>query len=394
MPDPRELFHTPVMWRLPHRISNVISWQQHLPFAALLVALHRPRTLVELGVHMGDSYCGFCQAVDELGLDTMCVGVDSWEGDEHAGHYGDRVLDDLRRHHDPRYGRFSRLVQSYFDDALAEFPDGSIDLLHIDGFHSYEAVRHDFTTWRPKLSERGIVLFHDTQVRLQDFGVWRFWAEVSEGRPSREFAYCNGLGVLAPGGPVPTDAQLLFDLEPDLWGDLYALLEALGERVVLTGKHQRIADLEEQLDAERGRLREAHGQINDLRGAVAAFTRVAGDAQSKLGELEWETTRQELEIDQLRDELRRHTAAVEAYSGSLSWRVTAPLRRLTGRVRSGSVGAPAAEAPAQAGARFPVAAKVPVDYLDWLERFPTLPDADLPAVTAAAASWTAPPSRW
>src|SRR5439155_14171371 len=39
--------------------------------------------------------------------------------------------------------------------------DKEIDLLFIDGDHSYEAVRADLEVWLPKLKDDGIVAFHD-----------------------------------------------------------------------------------------------------------------------------------------------------------------------------------------------------------------------------------------
>src|SRR5688572_3370746 len=165
------------------------AWGGHIPFGAWLVAALRPRWLVELGTHHGASYLAFCQAVREQGLDTRCLAVDTWEGDVHAAAYSDEVYDKLRRYHDPLYGAFSELLRMTFDDALGSVADGSVDLLHIDGLHTYEAVSHDFHSWRPKLSNRAVVLFHDTQVRDRGFGVWRFWEEIRQAHPHFEFLH-------------------------------------------------------------------------------------------------------------------------------------------------------------------------------------------------------------
>src|SRR5690606_29004763 len=102
--------------------------------------------------HTGNSYLAMCQSVVESNLDTRCYAVDTWQGDEHAAHYGEEIFVDLCGHHHPRYASFSNLLRMTFDDALTYFPDGSIDLLHIDGLHTYDAVKHDFDTWFPKLA--------------------------------------------------------------------------------------------------------------------------------------------------------------------------------------------------------------------------------------------------
>ncbi len=210
-----DLLEHPICLSLPRRTVPFQSWRQHVPFAMLLVDLLKPRILVELGVHYGDSYCAFCQAVADLRLGTSCYGVDTWKGDPHASLYGPEVLAELVAHHDPLYGGFSHLIQSTFDEAVQHFQDGTIDLLHIDGYHTYQAVKHDFETWLPKVSPRGVILFHDINERQRDFGVWKMWDEVKCKYPHFEFLHCHGLGLIAPGATPPDELCWLFEASRD-----------------------------------------------------------------------------------------------------------------------------------------------------------------------------------
>lgn len=182
----------PAFWT-PERLGYPSTWWGHVPFAFWLVANSRPGLFVELGTHYGVSYAAFCEAVSRLRLGTRCYAVDTWEGDPHAGAYGGDVHAELKEFNDKHYASFSHLVRKTFDEARADFPDGSIDLLHIDGFHTYDAVRHDFDAWRVKLSARAVVLFHDTNERQRDFGVWQFLDELKRETSAFEFLHAHGL---------------------------------------------------------------------------------------------------------------------------------------------------------------------------------------------------------
>lgn len=220
----------PICFVFPSWLEGT-SWAEHIPFGMFSVSALRPEVLVELGSWRGVSYCAFCQAVKTAKTETKCFAVDTWQGDKHAGVLEPSALTELRAHHDPLYKDFSHLVQSTFDEALTRFAEKSIDLLHIDGFHTYEAVKHDFETWLPKMSDRGVILFHDTNVRDSDFGVWKLWSEVKEGRPHFEFLHGHGLGVLAVGKEIPSEFEFLFNANDNETKLICELFYGLGVRI-------------------------------------------------------------------------------------------------------------------------------------------------------------------
>lgn len=179
---------------------NMAPWGGHSYFAYDLVVNTRPKVIVELGTYKGNSLFAMAQAVKDFGLKTKLHAVDTWQGDRHAGFYGEGV-----------YNTFSQVKESYykdlniiphrttFDKAQGEFKDKSIDILHIDGLHTYEAVKHDFDNWLCKVKDDGVIMLHDVEEIMGDFGVYKLWGKLQGKYETLTFKFYHGLGVIFLG---------------------------------------------------------------------------------------------------------------------------------------------------------------------------------------------------
>jgi glycosyltransferase involved in cell wall biosynthesis len=371
----------PLFWR-PARVGVISAWYGHVPFAHWIVTAHRPSSIVELGTHWGVSYGAFCEAVLREQLDARCLAVDTWQGDVHAGFYGNEVLADLKRFHDARYGAFSTLKQGTFDEALAMVPDRSVDLLHIDGRHHYDDVKHDYTTWLPKLSDRAVVLFHDTNVRERNFGVWRLWSELAATRPSFEFLHCWGLGVLAAGDAVGARVLALCAQTGAAASTTRERFATLGERWIEAQSAHEAREEAKRLTAELAGVREwgdkAQAEVNRLFPLYRDLWEQHRATRAHQAQVRYDVAAQHLKIEDQARQLTTNAAALaklehdledmcqqaefsgrqaataaaratalreslEAVMNSTSWRITAPLRRVAGATR----GAPPAALPEQ-----------------------------------------------
>ncbi|MES1219902.1 MAG: class I SAM-dependent methyltransferase [Bacteroidota bacterium] len=193
----------------PDYLDPSSAWIEHIPFAFWFMEVLRPNSVVELGVHGGSSYFSFCQAIKSININTVCYGIDTWQGDEHAGFYNEEVFQNVNTHNAKEFSRFSTLIKSTFDEAREYFVDGSIDVLHIDGLHTYEIVKHDFEAWLPKISPNGYVIFHDINVRERNFGVFKFWEELTQKYTHFKFDFGHGLGIIALGKIVQEELNEL-----------------------------------------------------------------------------------------------------------------------------------------------------------------------------------------
>lgn len=178
-------------------------WSGHRFFAYDLVTNYKPNIIVELGSFYGCSTFAFAQAVKDHNYRTEINAVDLWET------FDLYTKDDYKL---DIYGAFCKVQERYysginlnrckmkFDEALNKFEDNSIDILHIDGSHFYEDVKHDFETWKCKLKDTAIVLFHDIGDEIINgsiMGTHRYWNEIKkEYGTTIEFEFSCGLGVL------------------------------------------------------------------------------------------------------------------------------------------------------------------------------------------------------
>jgi FtsZ-binding cell division protein ZapB len=316
----------------PVDLREPSAWLGHIPFAYWIIEKTKPRVLVELGTHTGASYFAFCQSISENKTGTKAYAVDTWVGDEHAGFYDESVFRSVEEANQ-RYKSFSTLLRTTFDEASKSFDDKSIDLLHIDGLHTYEAVKHDFDTWFPKLAENAVVLFHDTNVHKDDFGVYKFWAEVAAGYPSMEFFHYHGLGVLQISKPEDSFIPESKEQQELVRGIFSGVSESMLLKVELerlTADRNGVASERDNLASERDNLASERDNLASERDNLASERdnlaserdNLAADRESFL-----------IQRDNLAAERDRLEADLQAVMNTKIWRWTKPLRVLLSKIK-------------------------------------------------------------
>ena len=305
---------------MPKLEEKESAWRGHTPFSGWLLHILKPKIFVELGTHWGISYFSFCQVVREEGLETRCYAVDTWRGEDQAGRYDEDVYKFVSQYNHDNYSAFSSLLRMPFDEALESFSDQKVDLLHIDGYHSYDAVKHDFESWRPKLAPGAVVLFHDTNVRDAGFGVWKFWEELQENYSCTfEFYHAYGLGILQfEDSSNRTKSGWI-----NLWNGHEKLLQdyfsTLGARQL---ERHRFTQLVTEVQQLREDILNWQGRINDLQVSLAECDDQLAAAAEREEELH-------LLLQEKDQALNEKDQALNEIWHSSSWKLTIPFRAAT-----------------------------------------------------------------
>jgi predicted O-methyltransferase YrrM len=176
-------------------------WQEPSEIRGLLdlIAGDRPRTILEIGTSNGGSLFLFARVAAP---DALLVSVDLPHGEFGGGYPPWRGR--LYRSFAAGAQRIELLRANSHDagtlDAVREALGGRrVDVLFIDGDHSYDGVKRDYEMYSPLVRDGGVIGIHDIvppsptgprpkgDFELQGGEVSQFWTELREGREVSEF---------------------------------------------------------------------------------------------------------------------------------------------------------------------------------------------------------------
>lgn len=167
---------------------------------------NKPHTIVEIGTYKGKSALIFAHALQNNNKNWGSIFTID---DNTSG-----TVDEAKK-------RFSQctprhrihLLESSSLEAFSEWKRAKIDLLFIDGSHSYLNATCDFSLWSRHLSNKGLIVMHDTVTRLErcfpkdyiyplDYYDVINVTDMLEMPSGQEW---EGCGFISPKGTVKTD---------------------------------------------------------------------------------------------------------------------------------------------------------------------------------------------
>ncbi len=120
----------------------------------------RKETILEIGSYIGASACCFGTAMKKYGFGRVFC-IDTWNNDAMTEGNRDTYTEFLKN--TASFAQFIIPVRGFSTEVVEQITvkTNQVDLLFIDGDHSYEGVKADWDAYKGFLKGGSIVVFHD-----------------------------------------------------------------------------------------------------------------------------------------------------------------------------------------------------------------------------------------
>jgi hypothetical protein len=159
------------------------AWAGHEEFAKWLVHQIQPETIVDLGVDYGFSL--YALALPRIG---KVYGIDSFEYDAHTGSHPDNYNVVMKFKEKHSFDNV-HIIKGWFQEIVKTWTT-PIQILHIDGLHTYDAITDDWKHWTPFVPDNGVIIMHDV---ISFPEITQFYNEIQ--LPKAFFRHSAGLGI-------------------------------------------------------------------------------------------------------------------------------------------------------------------------------------------------------